>query len=191
MKRRRTGASRLRRLSPTRAGIVVAVASLALAGSAAAAFGPLPSDGRQVNDDPAASIDPGQDAGVVDVAGGAVTPGAPNVPWAAFEQRTGPSQQIFVRSFANGSWTTRGFPATLNIDPTEEAEAPSIDFAGAGRATPGVAWYEPNANLPGHETNIFASRFNAAANLWLPSGQDRAEPSQVPSLNINTDREAE
>ena len=36
---------------------------------------------------------------------------------------------------------------------------------------------------------IFASRFDAAANTWVPEGQDRG--SGVPSLNIHTDKEAE
>jgi len=52
------------------------------------------------------------------------------------------------------------------------------------------AWYEPNRNF-GDPTNIFASRFNAGANRWLPSGQDRANGAQVPSLNIHTNRTAE
>ena len=71
-----------------------------------------------------------------------------NVPWATFEQQTGGSQQIFVRAFK----TARGRPGlarSLNIDQSQEAEAPSIDFAGAGRTVPWVAWYEPNANLRG------------------------------------------
>ena len=84
---------------------------------------------------------------------------------------------------------TQGSPASLNIDPTEEAEAPSIDFAGAGRTVPWVAWYEPSA-ASGWPTNIFASRFNAAANVWLPSGQGRG-PLHLPSLNIHTLRTAE
>ena len=53
---------------------------------------------------------------------------------------------------------------------------------------PWDAWYEPNAALGG-EKQIFASRFVAAANTWQPEGQDRG--SGVPSLNINTDKEAE
>jgi hypothetical protein len=50
-----------------------------------------------------------------------------------------------------------------------------------------VTWYEPNAarNWP---TNIFASRFDAATNTWLPSGQRRAN---IPSLNVNVLRTAE
>src|SRR5205814_8800482 len=89
----------------------------------------------------------------------------------------------------NGAWVTQGFPASLNIDPTQEAEAPSIDFAGTGRTVPWVAWYEPSA-AAGWPTNIFASRFNIAANRWLPSGQGRG-PLHLPSLNIHTVRTAE
>ena len=165
-------------------------ATLFLAPPASGAFVSLPPNGAQVNDDLPNSIDPNQDAGLVDVAGGTLVAGKLQIPWATFEQRVGSSQQIFVRAFKNGAWVTEGFPASLNIDPTAEAEAPSIDFAGAGRATPWVAWYEPNAQF-GDPTNIFASRFNAGANLWLPSGQDRAAGARVPSLNIHTDRTAE
>ena len=157
---------------------------------AAAAFVSLPATGAQVNDDPANGIDPGQDAGLVDVAGGTVVAGNLQVPWATFEQKAGSSQQIFVRAFKKGAWVTQGFPASLNIDPTKEAEAPAIDFAGTGRTVPWVAWYEPNDHF-GDPTNVFASRFNAAANLWLPSGQDRAAGAHVPSLNIHTNRTAE
>jgi hypothetical protein len=121
--------------------------TLASASPASAAFVSLPSSGPQVNDDAANSIDPNQDAGLVDVAGGTVVPGNNAVPWAAFEQKVGRSQQIFVRAFKNGAWVTQGSPASLNIDPTVEAEAPSIDFAGAGRIVSWVAWYEPNVHF--------------------------------------------
>src|SRR5437763_16317444 len=181
-----TPAGRLRR---TIAGLA-ALAALLAAPAARAAFLPLPANGSQVNNDLANAIDPNQDAGVSDVAGGAVTAGKVQVPWATFEQKSRDSQQIFVRAFKNGAWVTQGFPASLNIDSTAEAEAPSIDFAGAGRTVPWVAWYEPNAAF-GPPTNIFASRFNAGANLWLPSGQDRSDGSHLPSLNIHTDRTAE
>ena len=112
------------------------------------------------------------------------------VPWATFEQKSGSSQQIFVRAFKAGAWVTQGFPASLNLDPTVVAEAPSIDFAGAGRTVPWVAWYEPNANLTSKK-QIFASRFSAASNVWLPSGQERAPGHSLPSLNINLNRDAE
>jgi hypothetical protein len=171
--------------------IAASGATLAVAGAAGAALQGLPPSGAQVNDDPAASIDPQRDAGAVDVQGGTVKPGALQVPWATFEQKTTSGQQIFVRAFKQGAWQTQGFPASLNIDPTKEAEGPSIDFAGPGRTVPWVSWYEPNSHFPGGARNIFASRFNAAANLWLPSGQDRTAGSHVPSLNINTDRDAE
>src|SRR5438094_780171 len=181
-----TPTSRLRRAI---AGLA-AVGTLLAASVAHAGFLPLPANGSQVNDDLASGIDPNQDAGVSDVVGGAVTAGKVPVPWATFEQKVaGGEQQIFVRAFKNGAWVTQGSPASLNIDPTEEAEAPSIDFAGAGRTVPWVAWYEPSA-AAGWPTNIFASRFNAAANRWLPSGQGRG-PLHLPSLNIHPVRTAE
>src|SRR6266404_6365252 len=175
---------------PLMVAALAAASALVATPPARAAFLPLPATGAQVNDDPANSIDPSLAAGVSDVAGGAVTAGRIQVPWATFEQRVaGGEQLIFVRAFKNGAWVTQGFPASLNIDPTQEAEAPSIDFAGAGRTVPWVAWYEPSA-AAGWPTNIFASRFNAAANRWLPSGQGRG-PLHLPSLNIHTVRTAE
>ena len=168
-----------------RAALAGVGATLIAAGSAGAVVG-LPSDGSQVNDDPVAGIDPGQSAGVSDIVGGSLAAGGPRVPWTTFEQASGSSQQIFVRAFKNGRWVTQG--PSLNIDRGAEAEAPSIDFAGAGRTVPWDAWYEPSAPLGG-ETQIFASRFVAAANQWQPEGQDRG--AGIPSLNINTDKEAE
>ena len=53
-----------------RASLLGVLATLALAGTAGAVIG-LPSDGSQVNDDPAAGIDPNQNAGVSDVVGAA------------------------------------------------------------------------------------------------------------------------
>jgi len=181
-----------RALGRRRLVVVGAVAAaLALPLGAWAAFQALPTSGAQVNNDPANGIDPRQDAGISDVVGGSLVAGKPRVPWATFEQKTGASQQIFVRAFKAGAWVTQGFPASLNIDPSKEAEDPAIDFAGPDRAVPWVAWYEPNSHLPGGKTNIFASRFNAAGNQWLPSGQDRGGGSLVPSLNIHTNRTAE
>src|SRR5437667_11626554 len=175
---------------PLMVAALAAASALVATPPARAAFLPLPATGAQVNDDPANAIDPGQDAGVSDVTGGAVTAGKVQVPWATFEQKVaGGEQQIFVRAFKNGAWLTQGFPASLNIDPTVEAEAPSIDFAGAGRTVPWVAWYEPSAAF-GWPTNIFASRFNAGANVWLPSGQGKG-PGHIPSLNMHTLRTAE
>src|SRR5437667_1295878 len=175
---------------PLMVAALAAASALVATPPARAAFLPLPATGAQVNDDPANAIDPGQDAGVSDVTGGAVTAGKVQVPWAPFEQKVaGGEQQIFVRAFKNGAWVTQGSPASLNIDPTQEAEAPSIDFAGTGRTVPWVAWYEPSATA-GWPTHIFASRFNGAANRWLPSGQGRG-PLHLPSLNIHTLRTAE
>jgi hypothetical protein len=172
--------------------VAAAAIVLVLAGTASAAFVGLPADASQVNNDPAAGIDPHRNAGVSDIAGGSLTAG-PRVPWTTFEQQAGAAQLIFVRAFKGNAWVTQGPP--LNIDRNVEAEAPSIDFAGPKRTVPWDAWYEPNAALGGQK-QIFASRFCAAAsaicpaaNVWVPEGQNRG--AGVPSLNVNVDKEAE
>jgi hypothetical protein len=172
-----------RRLAPA-----ALVAVLALAGAASAQVVQLPPNG-QVNDDPAVGIDPNQDAGVSDVVGGALDATKPAVPWGTFEQKSGTSQQVFVRVFKNGAWQTQG--QSLNIQANQVGEGPSIDFAGTGRTVPWTSWYEPNSDIPGAKTQIFASRFNAAGNTWIPEGQDRAPQNRVPSLNIHLDQDAE
>jgi len=176
----------MRRLRFGRIALLAIIAGLICAAGAYATVIGLPIDGSQVNNDPANGIDPHQNAGVSDVVGGSLALNGPRVPWATFEQQSGGSQQIFVRAFKNGQWVTQG--KSLNIDPNAEAEAPSIDFAGAGRNVPWDSWYEPNQALGGSK-QIFASRFDATANAWVPEGQDRG--SGVPSLNIHTSKEAE
>src|SRR5690242_1317412 len=137
-----------RRTSRRRARVAAAsvVLALATAGSAAAALQALP-PGAQVNDDPAAGINPaqsvsGEDPTNADVVGGALTVGGKAVPWAIFRQtENGAHDQIFSRSFANGVWKTRGngtvggrssaaptFPGSLNFDQGQDGEAPAIDF---------------------------------------------------------------
>ena len=170
-------------------------ATLTLAAGAHALPVQLPPT-TQVNDDPGNSIFPDQPAGVSDVVGGSLAAGGVNVPWATFEQKTDrtDAQQIFVRAFKNGQWTTQGFPASLNIDTNQKAEAPSIDFAGTGRTVPWVSWYEPSVHLGGAK-NIFASRFDSTQNKWVFAGQGRDTGGvgtvPVPSLNINTGQDAE
>jgi hypothetical protein len=178
----------------------------------AAAFQALP-PGQQVNDDPAAGINPaisvsGEDPTNADVVGGALTAGKPAVPWAVFrQQEAGGADQIFSRSFANGAWTTRGngtvggrssaaptFAGSLNFDQGQDGEAPSIDFAGAGRTVPWATWYENTTGTGFGANNVFASRFDAAANKWVFAGQSRGNGGSgpnVPSLNIHTDQSAE
>jgi hypothetical protein len=186
-KRRRADASR------RRAVLLALAIALCIPGSAMAVVLGLPFTGAQVNNDPTNGIDPSQNAGVSDVVGGSLTAGGPRVPWATFEQKAASAQHIFVRAFKNGSWVTQG--QSLNINAAVEAEAPSIDFAGAGRTVPWDSWYEPSPAFGGVK-QIFASRFCAAtsaacsaANAWVPEGQDRG--SGLPSLNIHTNKDAE
>jgi hypothetical protein len=198
-----------------RVTLAVATAALAAAGLAAA-FQALPLGG-QVNDDLVAGINKnlnvsGEDPANADVVGGALVAGKPTVPWSIFRQQedgtSQPDDQIFSRSFASGAWVTRGngtvggrssasptFSGSLNFDQGVDGEAPSIDFAGAGRAVPWATWYENTVGAGFGQNNIFASRFDVAQNKWIFAGQSRGTGGvgtvAVPSLNIHTDQSAE
>jgi hypothetical protein len=180
-----------RRLGAGRLAVLTIVAGLVCAASAFAAIAGLP-PGVQVNSDLPA-IDPAQDAGLTDLSAGTVIAGNARVPWAAFSQKSGASQQIFVRAFKGGTWQTQGFPESLNEDATQVAQAPSIDFTGANRTVPWVGWAEPSTVLGGHD-QIFASRFvpqpapAQGGGQWIHEGQQVT--STAPSLNINTNRDA-
>lgn len=194
---------------------VATIILVALVGgaSAGAAFAPLPSDSTQVNNDLTAGINPVdpvslEDPTNADVVGGALVAGKVAVPWAIFRQRettAGKPDQTFVRAFKSGAWSTQGvgtvgglssaaptFSGSLNFDQTQDGEAPSIDFAGAGRTVPWATWYENSAMFGKDE--IFASRFDntgdANQGKWLFGGQSRGGAPGVPSLNINTNEDA-
>ena len=200
-----------------RIALAATVVALATAGSAVGALQALP-PGSQVNDDPAAGINSalsvsGEDPTNADVVGGALVAGKPAVPWAIFRQQepSGSADQVFSRSFANGAWTTRGngtfggrssaspnFPGSLNFDQGKDGEAPSIDFAGAGRTVPWATWYENTSGTGFNNNNVFASRFDntgdANQGKWIFAGQSRGNGGtgpDVPSLNIHTDQDAE
>ena len=200
-------------------GLAVAVVALATTGSAFALQALPP--GLQVNDDHEAGIDKaisvsGQDPTNADVVGGALTAGKPAVPWAVLRQQetngsSPPADQIFARSFANGTWLTRGkgtvggrssagplFSGSLNFDQGQDGEAPAIDFAGTGRTVPWATWYENTTGTGFANNNIFASRFDntgdANQGKWIFGGQSRGTGGgsvPVPSLNIHTDQSAE
>ena len=148
---------------------------LALAGGAWAAFAGLPLSGQQVNDDPP-TIDPTQNVNVSDLTAGSLA-GAARVPWAAFAQAQSGSSavNIVVRAFKAGAWQTEGFPESLNVD--AGAAAPSIDFTGANRTVPWVAWAEPKTALGGVEPDLRqplrASQPTPAQNggQWIHEGQ--------------------
>lgn len=200
--------------------LVLALAGLLVGAGSALGFQPLP-PGVQVNDDPAAGINKNiavasEDPTNSDLVGGSLVAGKPAVPWAIFQQRetngsSPPADQIFVRSFANGAWTTRGtgtvggrssasskYRASLNFDQGQDGEVPSIDFAGAGRTVPWATWYENTSGKGFGSNNVFASRFDntgdANQNKWIFAGQDRGTGGgsvPVPSLNIRTNQDAE
>src|SRR5947199_9902319 len=100
------------RMPKKRLAVVGTVVTLASAATALAAFQGLPPGGNPVNDDAAAGLDPNRPVSVddptnADVVGGALTAGKPGVPWAVFRTTTSGKDQVFVRQFANGAWTTR------------------------------------------------------------------------------------
>ena len=159
-----------------------------------------------MNDDPAAGINQalsvsGEDPTNADVVGGALIAGKPAVPWAIFRQQeaSGSADQVFSRSFANGAWTTRGngtvggrssanptFTGSLNFDQGQDGEAPSIDFAGAGRTVPWATWYENTSGTGFDNNNVFASRFDntgdANQGKWIFAGQSRGNGGSGPGV---------
>ena len=215
---RSTSARRGRRLRRSLI-LLVGLAALAIVGSALA-FQPLP-PGRQVNDDLAAGINKaisvnGEDPTNADVVGGALTAGARAVPWAVFRQQEAsgsppPHDQVFSRSFAAGTWTTRGngtvggrssaspsFSGSLNFDQGQDGEAPAIDFAGAGRTVPWATWYEDTTGTGFGTTACSRAGSTTAGDAnqgkWIFSGQGRGRGGgsvAVPSLNIHTNQDAE
>ena len=191
-----------RRARRRKVAVASVIAALAAAGSATAALQALP-PGDQVNNDPAAGINPNlavnvEDPANSDVVGGSLAATKPLVPWAIFRQtEASPNKdQIFSRSFAGGAWTTRGngtvggssdsgpthlFSGSLNFDQTQDGEAPSIDFAGTGRTVPWASWYENTTGIDFNGVtgadNIFASKFDnlgdANQGKWIFAGQGR------------------
>jgi hypothetical protein len=168
--------------------------------SSAMAAWPYPRSGFQRDNGSVSDL--GFDAGAPSLVLGSLA-GDPArlVQWVGFEQQSTASadaQDIFVKTFdaAQNQWRLRGAAqngGSLNFDRTEEAEHPSLDFAGpvvnGQRTVPWAAWYEP-VKAFGGKTNILSSRFVSGQDeFWQIAGQDRG--SGVPSLNINPDQDAE
>ena len=188
-------------LKSTAVAFSIAVVALGvLAATALAAFVNLDS---RVDVDGPAGMSPARDAGEPAAVGGTTTAGAVAVPWTTFEKQTSGKQQVFSRAFAGGAWVTKGhgtvggvssgsptFLSSLNFNQNRDAEAPAIDFAGAGRTVPWATWYEENTAPFGHE-EIFASRFDPAEDKWIFAGQGRPATGDPPVLNIRTDQDAE
>src|SRR5437899_12552425 len=86
------------RVGPAILAAVTVLSVLSVTRAVHAAILPLPADGSQVNNDPSYAIDPNQDAGAVDVAGGTMHAGAAQEPWATFEQKVGTAQEVRART---------------------------------------------------------------------------------------------
>ena len=81
-------------------------------------------------------------------AGGALEAGQPTAPWASSNSR--PRQQDFARSFSGGAdhagprhGGRPSPPPSARPDQTQDAEAPSLDFAGSGRTGRGRSGTRP------------------------------------------------
>ena len=206
----------MRKLGRKRVAAASMAAALAAAGSAAA-FQQLPAS-NQVNNDPAAGINPALGVGTddptnADVVGGALTAGKAAVPWAVFRQHetSGSKDQVFSRSFAAGAWTTRGigtvggrssaaptFQGSLNFDQDRTARPPRSTSPAPVARCRGRRGTRTRAGPASATNNVFASRFdnNGDANQgkWIFGGQGRGLGGgsvPVPSLNIHTDQSAE
>ena len=169
---------------------LAAVIALALAGSAPAIPIGLPADGSQVNDDPAKGIDPDQNAGVSDVVGGSLMRAARRV-------RGRPSSRsrrvraahlrarVQERRVGDAGRLAQHRPASRGggaVDRLRRAQAHrAVGRRGTSRASRSAARSRssPAASAP-------RRRVCAAANTWVPEGQDRG--AGIPSLNIHTDK---
>ncbi len=98
------------------AAVASALALVVGVSSAGAAF----VIGPQVNDDPAAGIDPNQPLSSEnpdsDLVGGALTAGKVNVPWSIFRQTTTGKDQIFVAVVPAAAWRPPGASAPWAAD---------------------------------------------------------------------------
>ena len=212
-----TTGDRSRRRRRLRIALVASVAVVLAAAGSAAAFQALP-PGGQVNDDLASGINPnlsvsGEDPTNADVVGGALTAGGKAVPWAVFRQTGGVRRAIrssAVRS-RMGAWKTRGigtvggrsssaptFNGSLNFDQGQDGEAPEIDFAGTGRTVPWATWYEDTTGTGFEQQQRLREplrqhrgRKPEQVDLRRTGPGQRRQRSNVPSLNIHTDQDAE
>ena len=120
-------------------------------------------------------------------------PAASACPWATFEQQTA-GAAADLRPRVQGR--PMGHPGLARVaehrPEGQEAEAPSIDFAGAGRTVPWVVLVRAQ-----RRTSARRRTSSPAASTRPRTGLDprgpgpRARPNKVPSLNIHTDRDAE
>jgi hypothetical protein len=167
----------------------VTVGAAALAAVAAPAYAAFTLDGTTAN--VPGNLQPAGEPSVV--LGGLKGVGNARVPWLAQTEPNpgGGPRQVFVEKFAGGAFSLQG--DSLNFNPAEEGNHPSIDFAGANSSVPWTAWEEDAGGV----SQIFASKFNPNADLqngvWEINGALRTSPGSAsqqrgPTLNFNPDR---
>src|SRR5579859_3984770 len=158
----------------------VAVPTSAAAGTSAPAASGFTLIGKPVNRDPKqAALEPA-------LTFGTTTAGDTPYLWLAWAENTnGGKRQIFSSELVEDVFAPRG--ASINFAQSEDADGPSLGFAGQDRTVPWVTWFETSAAFGG-QTQVFASRFNATSGAWQPAGQDRG--NGIPSLNHDTKKPA-
>ena len=178
---------RKRRLA---AGAAAPVALLVLAAGAFGALQHLPNNGAQVNDDPANRSTRTRTPASPTSSAARSRPVRSRSRGPRSSRRPGASQQIFVRAFKNGAWVTQGFPASLNIDPTDGGRGAVDRLRRPGPHGPvgGLVRAERGPPRPRRTSSPAASTRRPTCGC-RPART--ARPASVPSLNIHTLRTAE
>ena len=104
--------------------MVASGATLALAGAANAALQGLPPNGTQVNDDPATRSTRTERRRRRRRRAAPSCAGTCRCPGRRSSRRRRARSRSSSAPSSTAQWLTQGFPASLNIDPTKEAEAP-------------------------------------------------------------------
>ncbi len=206
----------MRKIRRKRVAVASMAVALAAAGSAAA-FQQLPAN-DQVNNDPAAGINPalgvsGEDPTNADVVGGVARRDegeravgdlptvrhrrARRTRSSRARSRAGPGRRAVIGT-VGGTLERHSDDSSgsLNFDQGQDGEAPAIDFAGPDRTVPWATWYEdtsgPASALEQHLRQPIrqqpAMRTRASGSSKVRAVGPAAGTVQVPSLNIHTNR---
>jgi hypothetical protein len=129
--------------------------------------------GGFVPDDGAANA-AGKSGRAPSLAFGRLTTNGALQPWLAFAE----NNQVVAATFDAGAWQRRG--GSLNFQAANSAASPSLDFSGANRTAPWVAFVE----TIGGKQQILAAKFDGAS--W-----QRIGGGTPPTLNISAAQDAD